>query len=114
MDKITAVRADDPKDVIWENASYSNCWRFGRRILTFIIALTFIMVTVFSLVYINAVKNNAQSDIYVLKEAGKLVKPQRFYKIQAWSVLVAAIIILTNETGRVALQYFVNEQNFPT
>ena len=81
MDKITAVRADDPNDVIWENTSYSNCWRFGRRILTVIIAFVFIMVSMFSLVYINAVKNNAQSGIYVLKEAGKLVKPDKFYRI---------------------------------
>jgi hypothetical protein len=41
----------------------------------------FIMVSMFSLVYINAVKNNAQSGIYVLKEAGKLVKPDKFYRI---------------------------------
>ncbi len=73
MDRIFAERADDPNDVIWENASVSNCSRFGRRILTGIIAAVFIMVNIFALVYINSVKNNAQGSIFVLKEAGTTV-----------------------------------------
>lgn len=114
MDQITAVRADDPKDVIWENASNSNCFRFGWQLLTGIIAFVFVMANIFALVYINSMKNNAQGGIYVLKGAGKPVEPAAFYRIQLWSLLGAFIIIFTNEIGRLVLVYFVKEQKLAT
>lgn len=63
MDRIYATRADDPNDIVWENMALSDCWRFGRRCCTVIIALAFIVFNFFAVFYINTIKSNAKGRI---------------------------------------------------
>lgn len=63
MDRIYPVRADDPKDIIWENMALSDCWKLARRILTIIVSLVMIVMNFFVCYFINTVKSNMQSAI---------------------------------------------------
>lgn len=114
VEKIIFERATTTSDVLWDNIGISNCRRFVRRILTVIIGLVIILVNLAALTYLSIVKNNERSVIHSQLEAGVTVKPQAYYKIQNWSLLVAACIIISNEGGKHALSYFVDEENFAT
>ena len=59
LDRIYVERADDPKDIIWENLALTDCWQFGRRVLTVVIALAFIVFNFFAVFYLNTIKTNA-------------------------------------------------------
>lgn len=63
MDRIYAVRADDPKDIIWENMALSDSWRLARRLLTVIVSIVMIVMNFFVCYFINTVKSNMHSVI---------------------------------------------------
>ena len=63
MEKINVIRADDPKEIIWENMALTNCWRIGRRILTVIVAIAFIIFNFFTCFYLNTLKSNTSGRI---------------------------------------------------
>lgn len=67
-----------------------------------------------ALIYLNSVKNNDHSAIDKLQKEGKEIAPKQYYDIQIWSIICAISIIVSNEVGRFALSFFVNEESYPT
>ena len=114
MDKVYPLRADEPNDILWEHLALTDCWRFGRRLLTIIIGLSFNIFCLFICLYINTIKSNTSGKYRLQIENGENVPASSYYTLQGWSGLIALSIIIFNEAGRLCLLYFVDEEKHQT
>lgn len=82
--------------------------------LTFVVGFVFILTNLAVLIYVNLIKSNEHSLIHSRRNSGTKIKPEEYYKVQYWSLTVAACIIITNEAGKHALSYFVSQERYET
>jgi hypothetical protein len=108
--RISITQAENPNDILWENASKGGCALFGRQVCTVIIAFAFVFLNGAAQIFINSAKSNQLAEIELLKKEGKPINNEEFYDLQYCSLLVTLSVVLTNEFGRAALAYFIEEE----
>ena len=82
--------------------------------ITFVVGFVFILADFAVLIYLNLIKSNEHSLIHSRRNSGAKINPEEYYKVQYWSLMIAACIIIVNEAGKHALSYFVSQERYET